>query len=64
MTDLEIREHIKKECPHIDDEFIDNFISFNNMTLQEYLVWFDRALAARRRDNPNYPKPLYPSDDD
>ena len=64
MTDAEIRAHIKKECPHITDKFIDNFMEHNNMTLQEYLNWFDRALAARRRDNPNYPNSLRPSEED
>ena len=63
MTDAEIRAYIKKECPHITDEFIDNFIEFHNITLQEYLERFNRALAARRRDNPNYPGPFRKSED-
>ena len=55
MTEKEIRESIKLEMPNITDEFIDEFLENNNITIQEYKVRFDRALAARRKDNPNYP---------
>ena len=56
MTEKEMRESIKRELPHITDEFIDNFLEHNNMTIQEYKALVDRALAERRKDNPNYPK--------
>ena len=55
MTEKEIRESIKHEMPNITDEFIDEFLEKNNITIQEYKVSFDCALAARRKDNPNYP---------
>ena len=55
MTDEEIRESIKLDLPHITDSDIDEFLKHNNMTLAEYRTWIDRALASRRKDNPNYP---------
>ena len=58
MTDEEIRESLKNDLG-VDDNFIDNFCEFNGMTLEEYRKWADRALAARRRDNPDYPKRKY-----
>lgn len=61
MTDEEIRESIKKDLPHITDEYIDEYLKHNNKTLPEYRAWLDRALAARRKDNPDYPgKKVYP----
>ena len=55
MTDEEIRESIKKDLPHITDEDIDDYMETTGKTLAQYRVWLDRALAARRKDNPNYP---------
>lgn len=55
MKDEEIRASIKQDLPHITDKDIDDYLEHNNKTLQEYREWLDRALAARRKDNPNYP---------
>ena len=55
MTEAEIREYIKKECPQITDEFIDDFCATHDISIQQYKQQFDRALAARRKSNPNYP---------
>ena len=57
MTDEEIRESIKKDLPHITDEDIDNYMQTTGQNLAQYRAWLDRALAARRKDNPNYPFP-------
>ena len=59
MTDEEIRAYIKQECPHISDEHIDRHCELLGITLIEYKEQFERALAARRRDNPDYPKRKY-----
>ena len=64
MTDQEIRESIKRDVPGgITDEEIDDFLERCNMTIADYRNWLDRALAARRRDNPNYPGPLRKDED-
>ena len=58
MTEKEIRENIKRELPHITDEFVDNFLEHNNITIQEYKELLDRALSERRKYNPNYPNKI------
>lgn len=57
MTDEEIRKSIKKDLPHITDEEIDDYMQTTGQNLAQYRAWLDRALAARRKDNPNYPFP-------
>ncbi|MBQ8689463.1 MAG: hypothetical protein IJ515_03775 [Clostridia bacterium] len=59
MTDEEIRESIKKDLPHITDEDIDNYMETTGQNLTQYRAWLDRALAARRKNNPDYPKRKY-----
>jgi hypothetical protein len=53
MTDEELRESIKNDID-ITDEEIDRHCKFNNISLSEYRNRLDRAIAARKRDNPNY----------
>lgn len=61
MTDEEIRESIKRDIG-VSDEYIDEFCQHNNFSLSDYRNWLDRALAARRKDNPIYPKRIYEYD--
>ena len=58
MTDEEIRESIKQDIGASDEE-IDEFCQFHNWVLSDYRNWLDLALAARRRDNPDYPNRKY-----
>lgn len=55
MTDEEIRASIKQDLPHITDDFIDEYLEHNNISLSQYREWLNKALKARRKDNPNYP---------
>ena len=58
MTDQELRESIKKDLTYITDEEIDSYMATTGQNLAQYRVWLNRALAARRKNNPNYPDPL------
>ena len=53
MTDEEIRAIIKEDFG-ISDKKIDQFCKLFNLSLSEYLNRLERAVAARKRDNPNY----------
>ena len=60
MTEQEIRESIKRDLPGLTDQHMDEFMERCNMTIQDYRNWTDRHIAARKKDNPNWPNPLRP----
>ena len=64
MTDEEIRKSIKRDLPGLTDEHMDTFMKKSGKTLAEYRDWVDRYIAARKKDNPNWPNPLRPSEED